>query len=67
MAFTIAASILGQVIGSRAERHRLQTVTAGKSVLSESSSTSQLAEVVIGGNCGEIVDWKVNPLQVASS
>ncbi|KAH6760371.1 Serine/Threonine-kinase [Perilla frutescens var. frutescens] len=37
MAFTIAASILGQVIGSRAERHRLKTVDARKLEFAETS------------------------------
>ncbi|KAK6136289.1 hypothetical protein DH2020_029953 [Rehmannia glutinosa] len=35
MAFTIAASVLGQVIGSRAERHRLKTVDARKREIAE--------------------------------
>ncbi|KAK6144801.1 hypothetical protein DH2020_021621 [Rehmannia glutinosa] len=46
MAFTIAASILGQVIGSRAERYRLKT---RKLVLSETltSAPTQMASVGI--------------------
>ncbi|KAL0452172.1 UNVERIFIED_CONTAM: hypothetical protein Slati_1195300 [Sesamum latifolium] len=39
MALTIAASILGQVIGSRAERHRLKTAAA-KGLISAETSTS---------------------------
>ncbi|KAL2539756.1 hypothetical protein Adt_00734 [Abeliophyllum distichum] len=67
MAFTIAASILGQVIGSRAERYRLKTVAAKKLVFAETSSCgpSPLAVGgVRGGHCSEIVDWKTNPLQI---
>lgn len=55
MAFTIAASVLGQVIGSRAERYRLNATVGG--------SHDQV--VVNGGHCGEPVDWESAPLQVA--
>ncbi|KAL3810486.1 hypothetical protein ACJIZ3_000010 [Penstemon smallii] len=54
MALTIAASILGQVVGSRAERYRLKTVVGKSSVVSEELAVSGLR----GGHCGEIVDWK---------
>ncbi|XP_019198446.1 PREDICTED: uncharacterized protein LOC109192323 [Ipomoea nil] len=37
MAFTIAASILGQVIGSRAERYRLKAIATKNVALSETS------------------------------
>lgn len=37
MAFTIAASVLGQVIGSRAERYRLKAVAERKLALAEKS------------------------------
>ncbi|XP_028782110.1 uncharacterized protein LOC114738239 [Neltuma alba] len=40
MAFTIAASVLGQVIGSRAERYRLKALTAKKLALTETSDIS---------------------------
>ncbi|GFP82833.1 hypothetical protein PHJA_000426400 [Phtheirospermum japonicum] len=64
MAFTIAASILGQVIGSRAERYRLK-----KMVLGEDLVSGPLAASVVGGagRCGEVVEWKGDRVQVASS
>ncbi|GKU91747.1 hypothetical protein SLEP1_g5573 [Rubroshorea leprosula] len=68
MAFTIAASILGQVIGSRAERYRLKAVTAKKSSLEEASAgdSSHLQVVAVkGGRCGQHVEWEPVPLQLA--
>ncbi|KAF5959520.1 hypothetical protein HYC85_000729 [Camellia sinensis] len=68
MAFTIAASILGQVIGSRAERYRLKAVDARKVTLADThvDCSNQLQVVgVKGGHCGEIVEWKTVPIQVA--
>ncbi|KAL0358674.1 UNVERIFIED_CONTAM: hypothetical protein Sangu_0716800 [Sesamum angustifolium] len=60
MAITIAASILGQVIGSRAERHRLKTAAAKKLVSAETSiSVSHNS-----GHCGEIADWMPDSLHV---
>ncbi|CAK9136156.1 unnamed protein product [Ilex paraguariensis] len=56
MAFTIAASILGQVIGSRAERYRLKAVAA---------RSDQPGVVGVDGQCGEIVEWNTFPLHVA--
>ncbi|XP_071722245.1 uncharacterized protein [Rutidosis leptorrhynchoides] len=50
MAFTIAASILGQVIGSRAERYRLKAVAAKKPLLEESSVN--IGQSLVGRNCG---------------
>ncbi|KAK4279705.1 hypothetical protein QN277_011441 [Acacia crassicarpa] len=44
MAFTIAASILGQVIGSRAERYRLKALDARKLTLTETSDISVSSE-----------------------
>lgn len=72
MAFTIAASILGQVIGSRAERYRLKEINAKGVQYAEISSGMPVqlgTPGTIGGNCGEMVDWKPNSLQasVASS
>ncbi|KAJ0654529.1 hypothetical protein HanOQP8_Chr15g0596021 [Helianthus annuus] len=76
MAFTIAASILGQVIGSRAERYRLKAVSARPpTVVTETFvgrfdptgvdvGGSRLAGVT-GGHCGEAIEWKSSPLQVA--
>lgn len=53
MAFTIAASVLGQVIGSRAERYRLKAKAgAGRQV------------EFTGGQCGESVEWEAAPLPV---
>ncbi|KAJ0764223.1 hypothetical protein HanPI659440_Chr08g0289721 [Helianthus annuus] len=52
MAFTIAASVLGQVIGSRAERYRLKA---------KADATHEVA--VTGGHCGEPVEWESESLQ----
>ncbi|KAL8051789.1 hypothetical protein ABFX02_06G171600 [Erythranthe guttata] len=57
MAFTIGASILGQVIGSRAERHRLLTVSAGK----------KSAAAVDGGGCGESAGFEIGLESSASA
>jgi hypothetical protein len=60
MAFTIAASILGQVIGSRAERYRLKVGAAKEQPLFKIGQTSQL----------EVVDrnsWNPDYLEVAKS
>lgn len=86
MAFTIAASILGQVIGSRAERYRLKAIAArppmtltetlvgGFDQAGVNVGGSQPVEVnvggshyvgVTGGHCGEAVEWKSTPMQVA--
>ncbi|KAL0403467.1 UNVERIFIED_CONTAM: hypothetical protein Sradi_1987500 [Sesamum radiatum] len=62
MALTIAASILGQVIGSRAERHRLKTAAAKKLVSAETS----ISVTLNSGHCGETVDWKPDSLHVPS-
>lgn len=52
MAFTIAASILGQTIGSRAERIRLKAVAA------RASGRHEVIESPIrGGQCGEERVW----------
>ncbi|KAL7109798.1 hypothetical protein ACP275_06G197800 [Erythranthe tilingii] len=68
MAFTIAASILGQVIGSRAERYRLKAVAARKIELSEPLSVGANQSTVNGigdGHCRENVDWNSKSLQIA--
>ncbi|OIT31295.1 PREDICTED: uncharacterized protein LOC109208870 [Nicotiana attenuata] len=68
MAFTIAASILGQIIGSRAERYRLKAVASKKLILTENSTPANgqlMVNGVRGGHCGEIVDWSKGPLQIA--
>lgn len=63
MALTIAASILGQTIGSRAERLRLKSAAA-----KDPSNMNQAAiGLKISGNCGddEARVWKSLPLKVA--
>ncbi|XP_050211152.1 uncharacterized protein LOC126661363 [Mercurialis annua] len=70
MAFTIAASILGQVIGSRAERYRLKAVAAKKTSLKETSvngSTQFQGVTVKSGHRGNLVDYPVSSLQVAGN
>ncbi|KAG8380478.1 hypothetical protein BUALT_Bualt06G0019500 [Buddleja alternifolia] len=67
MALTIAASILGQVIGSRAERYRLKTVGERKVEFDENLSSGPRKLAVHGirdGICRENVDWESNSLQV---
>ncbi|KAL3523446.1 hypothetical protein ACH5RR_016280 [Cinchona calisaya] len=69
MAFTIAASILGQVIGSRAERYRLKAVAAKKSGLVEVSVNRMSEGPVMGVNgshCSEMVEWNKAPLSIAA-
>ena len=68
MAFTIAASVLGQVIGSRAERFRLKAVASEKLTLQDSIGKSTPFPVVTVKNshCGDIESWNpVTTLQVA--
>ncbi|PIN11985.1 hypothetical protein CDL12_15404 [Handroanthus impetiginosus] len=70
MAFTIAASILGQVIGSRAERYRLKTVAARKLEVVGTSDVGPNELAVTGirdSICRENVDWNTNTLPAASS
>ncbi|PQP99380.1 hypothetical protein Pyn_11934 [Prunus yedoensis var. nudiflora] len=67
MAFTIAASVLGQVIGSRAERYRLKAVTAKKLSLTETpfGGTSELQVLKAKtGHCNDIEEWNSVALQV---
>ncbi|KAK6156372.1 hypothetical protein DH2020_010620 [Rehmannia glutinosa] len=65
MAFTIAASVLGQVIGSRAERHRLKTVDARKREIAETSSNLPNQSGIRDGVCREDVDLNSSSLQVS--
>ncbi|TYG85074.1 hypothetical protein ES288_A13G024000v1 [Gossypium darwinii] len=70
MAFTIAASILGQVIGSRAERYRLRAVPAKQLHIRESSVSVGAANHldVVGfkdGYCRKD-EWNPVSLQVAT-
>lgn len=64
MAFTIAASILGQVIGSRAERYRLKTAENGSSL---AGAAQAAAAGVRAGGCSEVAVWKPDSLQLTSS
>ncbi|KAJ8760251.1 hypothetical protein K2173_011663 [Erythroxylum novogranatense] len=61
MAFTIAASVLGQVIGSRAERYRLKAVTAEERVTLKESSKPISNQFQIattdGRHCGSSVEY----------
>ena len=74
MAFTIAASVLGQVIGSRAERYRLKAIAARKlsitdtsDVASASASAAAQLQVVKAKDrhCGDTMDWNAVSLQLA--
>ncbi|KAL5734924.1 hypothetical protein ACOSP7_032785 [Xanthoceras sorbifolium] len=70
MAFTIAASVLGQVIGSRAERYRLKTVAEKRLALKENSvgKASQLQLVAVkSGPCGKPMEWDPVSFQVGGS
>lgn len=78
MAFTIAASALGQIIGSRAERYRLKAVAekeltetstfSGSTQLETSNfNGSTQLEVVKAkvGHCGDIGEWNSATLTIA--
>ncbi|KAM1505093.1 hypothetical protein TB2_001060 [Malus domestica] len=69
MAFTIAASVLGQVIGSRAERYRLKAVASKKLPLTETSAGGATSELQVlqvkTGHCNAIEEWNSVGLQVA--
>ncbi|KAF3593121.1 hypothetical protein DY000_02027276 [Brassica cretica] len=69
MVFTIAASVMGQVIGSRAERYRLKSVAQKKMTLSGSPNPSSVEAtqmefpgVSSDGRCGDKVVMKWNPM-----
>ncbi|XP_010547381.1 PREDICTED: uncharacterized protein LOC104819149 [Tarenaya hassleriana] len=66
MAFTIAASVLGQVIGSRAERQRLRSVTEKKKL---TVGTTDLQVVgVSDGNCSSnALKWNPMSLETIAS
>ncbi|XP_047963793.1 uncharacterized protein LOC125208244 isoform X2 [Salvia hispanica] len=64
MAFTIGASILGQVIGSRAERLRLKMISAETS---PAGATQHGTAGVHGGHCSEVEALKPASLLVSSS
>ncbi|KAJ1694255.1 hypothetical protein LUZ63_010953 [Rhynchospora breviuscula] len=82
MAFTLAASILGQTIGSRAERIRLKALEARKAdavtvetmVVKTGGNELDLGIGVDGmkmpnklGNCGEVKVWEVIPMKIEGS
>jgi hypothetical protein len=83
MAITLAASILGQTIGARAERIRLKALEAGKanavSVETMMAKHGGGGEVDFGidanrfkvpnklGNCGELKVWEVIPMKIEGS
>lgn len=72
MAFTIAASILGQVIGSRAERLRLKGIgKVGVAAHAETVSISNLAPGQVtgfnDGLCGEVIWEQLHPLKGTGS
>ncbi|XP_047178092.1 uncharacterized protein LOC124845095 [Vigna umbellata] len=71
MAFTIAASVLGQVIGSRAERYRLKAVAAGKvSTIAETSGVGSHHPPLpktVDKHCGDAADWNAVSLQLAAT
>lgn len=67
MAFTIAASILGQVIGSRAERYRLKSIATRKLSIAGTLIDGPGQVAVIGaksGHCGEVEDWNKVALMI---
>ncbi|XP_008777909.1 uncharacterized protein LOC103697763 isoform X2 [Phoenix dactylifera] len=67
MAFTIAASILGQTIGSRAERYRLKAVAAASDPGSPTSKVAFSLKKSGHGSEGEGRVWDPIPLKVAGS
>lgn len=68
MAFTLAASILGQTIGSRAERLRLKKAAAAAAT--DGGSGSLTCKAIIypkkSGHCGDERVWEPLPLKVES-
>ena len=69
MAFTIAASVLGQVVGSRAERYRLKAVAARKLSITETSDvgSAPLHVKTKDRHCGDNTnDWNAISLQLAA-
>ncbi|EEF42489.1 uncharacterized protein LOC8280088 [Ricinus communis] len=76
MALTIGASILGQIIGSRAERHRLKVLAERESVAARTAIAAAVAgysstqfDGTTGGHCGvEGMEGKAwDPLCIKSS
>ncbi|XP_045827261.1 uncharacterized protein LOC123919079 [Trifolium pratense] len=72
MAFTIAASILGQVLGSRAERYRLKAVAAKKLSAIETTDVGSAQLPVVKSkdrHCGDdaAIKWNASSLQLAGT
>ncbi|KAK7343840.1 hypothetical protein VNO77_12898 [Canavalia gladiata] len=70
MAFTIAASVLGQVIGSRAERYRMKSVAARKLPITQTSDVGPVQLPVVkttDRHCNNTVDWNAVSLQLAGT
>ncbi|KAL9230502.1 hypothetical protein vseg_005842 [Gypsophila vaccaria] len=71
MAFTIGASILGQVIGSRAERYRLKAKAASNQASSDTfvgePKTLDTVTVNSGGKCGDMMKWDPLSLHVGEA
>lgn len=72
MALTIGASILGQVIGSRAERYRLKTVAERKNLRAQTAIAAAVAGYIpsqgrdnTGSHCGTEISW--DPLLIKAS
>ncbi|KAF9689568.1 hypothetical protein SADUNF_Sadunf01G0105700 [Salix dunnii] len=70
MALTIGASILGQIIGSRAERHRLKTVASKESLKVKTAIAASVdSPSQVSGNggrhCGTEMSW--DPLFIKAS
>ncbi|CAH2078018.1 unnamed protein product [Thlaspi arvense] len=70
MVFTIAASVMGQLIGSRAERFRLKSIAQKKLALTGPNPSSveanqmQFAGVSSEGRCGDKAVMKWNPMMI---
>lgn len=72
MAFTIAASILGQVIGSRAERYRLRDIAAKKLSINGNPYVVQVQLPVVttkDRHCSDTMEWNAaaGPLQLTGT
>ncbi|CAK7355971.1 unnamed protein product [Dovyalis caffra] len=72
MALTIGASILGQIIGSRAERHRLKTVANWENMKVQTAIAAAVARYSpsqvsgnTGSHCGTEMSW--DPLLIKAS
>ncbi|KAG9449356.1 hypothetical protein H6P81_009321 [Aristolochia fimbriata] len=77
MAFTIAASIMGQVIGSRAERYRLQALQQAGGATKQDETLGGVTQAMIPlgetgvgishyGHCSDQVIWNATALRAAA-